>query len=1061
MVHSFATRRCRASVVARRVQACRPVLRLLAFGAIIAMAARIGRGAVPARIDFVDHVQPILAEHCAHCHGLDAATRQGGLRLDMRDAAVVGGDSGRPAIVVGKPAESELVRRIHARDPDEVMPPPHENKPLTSDKQAILEAWIAQGAGYAGHWAFEPPRKATPPLVPGVTNPVDAFIAARLAERKLVPSPPADDATLCRRLWLDVVGLPPSPADLEAFRRDGYDTTVEKLLASPRYGEKWARHWLDLARYSDSNGYEKDLPRDMWAWRDWVIAAFNRDLPYDQFVVEQIAGDLLPQATQDQIVATGFLRNSMLNEEGAIIAEEFRMVEMFDRMDCVGKAVLGLTTQCAQCHSHKFDPLTQDEYFGMFAFLNDTHEARSYVYTPEQLQALAAVRADVAAIDEEIRTLRPQWQAEMEAWAAAAVAKLPEWTPIRMEEMHSSGLLTHPTQRADGSILLIGHRDAIHFFDGRPDLTGATALQLEALTDGDLFMNGPGRDGRWTVARLQVQVKRPAAKDWEDVKLVNATADFSEPEQMVPRPGYDPKKAEEKKEGQKKDGPSPTVSVGPVANMIDGDEHSAWRADRGLLLTHQPSVAVVQFEKPLDVPAGTQLRISMKAQGGTSDMLGCCRVSLTKSAAAAAPPIDHGAILAARTPAAERTDADRAALFAAWRKAIPELAPQNERIAAAWVKVPQAPTTVMHAAPRSAAQRRPTHLLDRGTWNQPKHEVRPHVPAALHPLAASADPPRLAFARWLVDPRSPLSARVAVNRIWQALFGQGLVETPDDFGTRAPVPVHRDLLDWLAVDFIEKGWSQKEVIRQIVSSAAYRRASAATPDGLDALDPLDLDPANRLLARGPRFRPDAEVVRDLVLAVSGLLTEKLGGPSVYPPVPKNVLEFNYVQIAWPEATGADRYRRSLYTFRRRSMPDPALGTFDAPNGDISCARRLRSNTPLAALTGLNEPIFVEAARGLALRTLAEGGADDSSRVERAFLLCTSRLPTAAEKQELLAFLAAQRKRLADGWLDPREIASGDPDKLPGLPAGATPQDAAAWTLVSRVLLNLDETVTKN
>jgi hypothetical protein len=332
------------------------------------------------------------------------------------------------------------------------------------------------------------------------------------------------------------------------------------------------------------------------------------------------------------------------------------------------------------------------------------------------------------------------------------------------------------------------------------------------------------------------------------------------------------------------------------------------------------------------------------------------------------------------------------------------------------------------------------------------------VPAALHPLAVSADPPRLAFAKWLVDPHSPLSARVAVNRIWQTLFGQGLVETPDDFGTRAPVPVHRGLLDWLAVDFMEKGWSQKEAIRQIVSSAAYRRSSAATPG---AVDSLDLDPANRLLARGPRFRPDAEVVRDLVLAVSGLLTEKLGGPSVYPPVPKNVLEFNYVQIAWPEATGADRYRRSLYTFRRRSMPDPALGTFDAPNGDISCARRLRSNTPLAALTGLNEPIFVEAARGLALRTLAEGGADDASRVERAFLLCTSRPPTAEEKRELLSFLAAQRKRLADGWLDPREIASGDPDKLPGLPAGATPQDAAAWTLVSRVLLNLDETVTKN
>jgi hypothetical protein len=489
--------------------------------------------------------------------------------------------------------------------------------------------------------------------------------------------------------------------------------------------------------------------------------------------------------------------------------------------------------------------------------------------------------------------------------------------------------------------------------------------------------------------------------------------------------------------------------------MIDADEHSAWRADRGHLLKHQPSVAVVQFEKPLDMPAGTKFRISMKSHGGPGDMLGCCRLSLTKAPAPAALPIDYGAILAAKKPAAERTDADRGALFSAWRKTIPEFGPFNDKITASWAKAPHAPTTIMHAASRAVAQRRPTHLLDRGSWNQPKHEVQPHVPAGLHPLTASADPPRLAFAKWLVDPRSPLSARVAVNRLWQTLFGQGLVETPDDFGTRAPIPEHRDLLDWLAVDFMEKGWSQKEAIRQIVSSATYRRSSSASPEALAN------DPQNRLLARGPRFRPDAEVVRDLVLAVSGLLTDKMGGPSVYPPVPKNVLDFNYVQIAWPEATGPDRYRRSLYTFRRRSMPDPALGNFDAPTGDLSCARRLRSNTPLAALTGLNEPIFVEAARGLAIRALKEGGADDGARVERAFFLCTARMPTADEKRELLAFLEAQRQRLAAGWLDPREIASGDADKLPALPPGTTPQDAAAWTLVSRVLLNLDETVTKN
>ena len=709
---------------------------------------------------------------------------------------------------------------------------------------------------------------------------------------------------------------------------------------------------------------------DLWAWRDWVINAFTRDLPFDQFVIEQIAGDLLPNATQDQIVATGFLRNSMLNEEGAIIPEEFRMAEMFDRIDCVGKSVLGLTTQCAQCHTHKFDPLTHDEYFGLFAFLNDTYEARSFVYAPEQLKDLATMRAEIAAAEEEIRRLRPRWRAEMEAWADDVVAKLPAWTPLMMDELSSTGLLTHPTQRADGSILMLGSRDSELVFESEPDLAGATGLQLEALTDRDLFMNGPGRDGRWAVGRLLVQVKRPGAEAWEDVKLVNATADFSEAETADQRPpdGVD----ETKPKGTER---PPTMAVGPVARMIDDDEDSAWRADRGPLLQHQPSVAVVQFEQLPDLPPGTRLKILVKSRRGGADMLGCCRFSLTKDAAPAAPPIDHAAILAARKPAAERSDADRAALFAAWRKTIPEAAALNEKIAAAWAKAPQAATTVMHAASRSVAQHRPTYLLDRGAWNQPKHEVKPHVPASLHSLPESNDPPRLAFAKWLVDPRSPLSARVAVNRIWQTLFGAGLVETPDDFGTRSPVPEYRDLLDWLAVDFLEKGWSQKEAIRQIVMSDTYKQSSAVSAETLAR------DPNNRLLARGPRFRPDAEVVRDVVLAVSGLLTEKVGGPSVYPPVPKNVLEFNYVQINWPEAKGADRYRRSLYTFRRRSMPDPALGNFDAPSGDLSCARRLRSNTPLAALTGLNEPIFVEAAQGLALRTLKEGGGDDAARGE--------------------------------------------------------------------------------
>jgi hypothetical protein len=1030
-----------------------PMVRLIAAW-VLALACRVAAAAGP---DFQREIQPLLAEHCAHCHGIDEATRQGGLRLDIRQHALEGGDSGTPALVPGQPAESEIVARIRSTDPDVIMPPPHEKKPLRPEQMRLLEEWIAAGGSYEPHWSFVAPTKGVVPAVAAAAHPIDAFIRSHLAEKRLQPAPPADPARLCRRLYLDLVGLPPTPDDLAAFHRDGYDKTVEKLLASPRYGEKWARHWLDLARYSDTTGYEKDVPREMWPWRDWVIAAINRDLPYDRFVIEQIAGDLLPDATQSQVVATGFLRNSMLNEEGAVIPEEFRMVEMFDRVDCLGKSVLGLTTQCAQCHTHKFDPLSHDEYYGLFAFLNDTYEARSYFYTPEQLTDLAAMRAEIAAAEEAIRRQRPRWQAEMEAWAAGIAAPLPGWTPITMKEMYSENLFSHPTQRPDGSILIIGQRDSELFFEGDPALEAATGLQLEALNDGDLFMNGPARDGVWSVGRLRVQVKKPGSADWKDVPLANATADFSAAEMIVPRPASDEKNA---KETDAAPPASPTVSIGPVANLIDDDDLSAWRADRGSLLRHQPSAAVVQFAEPLVMPRGTKLRIALrwygtKQYGADNTAIGCCRFSLTQAAAPAAPPIDHAAILAARTPAADRSAADRAAVFDAWRKTVPELARLNERIAAAWGKAPRAATTMLHAASRSAAQHRPTRLLDRGEWNRPKHEVRPHVPAGLHPLAASADPPRLAFAKWLVDPRSPLTARVAVNRIWQTLFGQGLVETPDDFGTRAPVPEYRGLLDWLAVDFMERGWSQKEAIRRIVTSETYKQSSAASAEAV-ARDPL-----NRLLARGPRFRPDAEVVRDMALAVSGLLTEQVGGPSVYPPVPKNVLEFNYVQIAWPEATGPDRYRRSLYAFRRRSMPDPALATFDAPTGDISCARRLRSNTPLAALTGLNETVFVEAARALAVRALREGGDDDAGRLHHAFLLCTSRPPSGYEQEQLLAFLAAQRQRLAAGWLDARAIAAGGPEKLPDLPAGTTPQDAAAWTLVARVLLNLDETIIKN
>lgn len=625
-------------------------------------------------------------------------------------------------------------------------------------------------------------------------------------------------------------------------------------------------------------------------------------------------------------------------------------------------------------------------------------------------------------------------------------AGLVPWTPIEMTEMSSSGLLTHPTQQPDKTILMLGHWDKEMIFESQPDLRGATGLQLEALTHGDLFMHGPGREGSWSLEELKVSVKKPGEETWERLPLVHATADFSKAERTETKPASKDGKDAEKQ-----------IAHGPVGKLIDGDDNSAWETDRGHIVRHQPSVAVVQFEKPLDLPEGTELKVIVRMAGSnTMRMLACCRVSLTTAPAPAAPPIDHAAILAIRTPKERRTPADEAALFAAWRRSVADLAAVNDEIAALWKQMPEAPTTVLHMAERTHPQHRTTHLLDRGVWNQPLREIGPHVPAALHPFPADAPRNRLGFARWLVDPRSPLTARVAVNRIWQTLFGTGLVETSDDFGTRSPVPEYRDLLDWLAVDFMEDGWSQKQLIKEVVMSKTYRQSSRATPEALAR------DPGNRLLARGPRFRVDAEVVRDIAIAVSGLITQKMGGPGVIPPVPQNVLDYNYVYPDfWKPAEGPERYRRAVYLFRKRSMPDPVMTSFDAPNGDLSCARRLRSNTPLAALAGLNEPVFVEAARALALRTLEAGGDDDASRGRYAFQLCTSRPPTDDELKALLAFVADQRKKLADGWTNPREVTTGDGEKLPGLPEHATPQDAAAWTLAARVLLNLDETLTKN
>ena len=983
-------------------------------------------------IDFRRQIQPILSEHCNLCHGADESARQSGLRLDVEASAFKGGESGLPAILSGDSAKSQMIQRILSVEPDSVMPPPAANKPISEHQIKLLRQWIDEGARYELHWAFTPPVKK--PLPIETKNPIDAFIKHRLLKAGYSPADRAPSHALARRMHLDAIGIPPSPAETVAFESVPIETRIDELLASERFGEKWARHWMDVARYADTNGYEKDMRRDQWAWRDWVIDAMNRDIPYDQFVLEQVAGDLIPNAKQDQIVATGFLRNSMINEEGAIVPEQFRMAEMFDRIDCIGKAVLGLTTQCAQCHSHKFDPISHDEYYGMFAFLNNCYEAQSPVYTSEQQTNLQSVRESIASVESQITQENPNWESELNAFQNSVLSSQSDWKAIVFDDLNSVSGLNHPATQTDGSILMTGHSSSEVYMIGSPDLMGVTGFRMEVLNHGDLPFRGPGRSGNgsWQIHTIDLKVQKPDSKEWVKLKIANTGADFS---------------SADSKNGDGK------VSYGPVAYLFDDQASTFWKSDRGKGRRNQPSVAVAAFEQPLEFPEGTRFKVELHM----ADNVGCCRMSLTKSPQPVAPNCDHGVVLAMTINEAERTEADRNTIFAGWRKSKAEYQSLNAQIDAKYEQWPDHQTTVLHLAEREPKAARPTRLLDRGEWDRPKHDVLPHVPKVLNSMPAiQNEPVRLAFARWLVDSRSPLAARVAVNRIWQAIFGDGLVETSEDFGTRTTIPEHADLLDYLAVELMEHGWSQKHLIKTILLSETYQQSSVFRKELMES------DPKNRLLGRGPRFRVEAEVVRDIALAASGLLSNKRGGPSVIPPVPQNVLNYNYVVPGyWTVATGVDRYRRAVYVFRKRSMPDPVLASFDSPNGDFACARRVRSNTPLAALTGLNETIFVEAAQAMALRVLREGGSDDSSRTEYAFVLCMSRKPTAKEQLAIADLLREHRKRLAEGWLNPREVATGDAAKLPPLPDGVTPQDAAAWTIAARVLLNCDETLSKN
>jgi Protein of unknown function (DUF1549)/Protein of unknown function (DUF1553)/Planctomycete cytochrome C len=1012
------------------------------------VAVLIFQWKAPAQDDALGRqAQAILSESCYGCHG--SGQQMAGLRLDTGLRAVV---------TPGHSTDSLLIKRVNGADGLERMP--MGAPALSADKIATLAKWIDAGAVLPApgrHWAFVPPVR---PAVPSVSqpawvrNPIDAFLLARLDREGLKASPETDRATLLRRASLDITGLPPTPAELDAFLADNspnaYEKQVDRLLASPHYGERWGRIWLDAARYADSNGYEKDAPRLVWFYRDWVINSLNRDMPYNQFVIEQIAGDMLPNATQDDRVATGFLRNSMVNEEGGVDPEQFRMEAMYDRIDAIGKGILGVTIQCAQCHNHKYDPLTQEEYYRIFAFLNNTHESDIVVYTPAELAKRDEIVRHTAEIEAQLQKRTPDWRARMAAWEDALPAQ-PAWQTLQLtvDDISTGGERELPMN--DGSMLALGYAPTKHTvkFTAKTDLARITAVRLELLMDPNLPAGGPGRSvhGTGALSEFRVEAAPPDAPEkFSDVKIATATADFNPPETVLEKKFDD-------KSGNRR-------VTGPIQFAIDGRDDTAWGIDAGPGLRNQPRKAVFTFGKPVEHSGGTILNFFLKQNHGGANSddnennnLGRVRLSVTDAPSPVADPLPDAVREILKTPRAQRTAAQEQAVFRYWRTTVAEWIAENDAIAGLWRDYPEGTRQLVLA--ERTEDPRVTHILKRGDFLQPDRAVAPGVPSFLNALPAGAAPNRLTFARWLVDRQSPTTARSIVNRVWQAYFGTGIVATVENLGTQAETPSNQQLLDWLAVDFMDSGWSLKKLQRLIATSAAYRQSSNVTP-GLSAKDP-----DNRLIARGPRYRVDAEVVRDISLTASGLLTDQIGGPSVYPPAPAFLFlpPASYAPKTWNVAQGPDRYRRALYTFRFRSEPFPVLQAFDAPNGEMACVRRTRSNTPLQALTTLNEPLFVESAQALAARTLKEGGTTDRDRVAYAFRLCTARVPSQSEENVLLDLLAKEDRRLENGWLSAIDLA-GLKTGADAVPGDTTPRRLAAWTAVARVILNLDETITK-
>ncbi len=1029
-------------------------------------------------VDFNRDIRPLLSDRCFLCHGPDEAARQADLRLDSFAEAT------KSAIVPGDAVASELIERITAVDAEQVMPPGDSHKArLTEPQVELFRQWIKQGAKYEQHWAYTPPRKAPLPVAMAkqvaddatdkknsakeTRNPVDAFVEAKLLTEGLRLAPPAERLTLLRRLTLDLTGLPPTPEEAQAYLDDlsteATQRVVTRLLNSPAYGEHMTRYWLDAARYADSNGYQYDFARQQWAWRDWVIDAFNRNLPFDQFTVEQLAGDLLPNASDNQRLATGFNRNHPITVEGGIIDEEYRTEYVIDRVVTTGAVWMGATLICSRCHDHKYDPTTQREFYQLFDFFNQLPEKGMQGFAPQanlaspmQVAGIAQAEANLAELKRLFLSEYDRWQAEQpgQTKEPSSADSSPLWfVPQPIRQLSSGGAQLNWEE--DNSIFVeikpkpaeAPKQDVYELLYEIPAGQAVALIRLEALKDKRLPGGGTSlsSNSNFVLTEITAELDNSAATaatkgtaatpaesptsqaTFQALKFSEASADYSQR-------NY------------------------PVAAAIDGKhDQSGWAIDGNEHTLRANRTALFALESPLpNSSAPRQLRIKLHFQSPFDQhALGKFRISLAADRNLLVSD-DVGAALALAPEQRSPEQQLAVARHVASTRGSPEVKQSVAQLTAAQAQVDALikaipPTMIMQDQP----QPRESFILVRGEYDKPSEKVSANTPSYLPPLDDSLPRNRLGLARWLVAPSHPLTARVTVNRLWQQFFGIGLVDTPEDFGLQGNPPSHPELLDWLAVDFIESGWNLHHVIRTIVLSKTYQQSSIITPEAYAR------DPHNRLMARGPRMRLDAEAIRDSALAASGLLTRTIGGPSTFPYHPPGLwLEVNNrpgYSSPYEQDHGANLYRRSLYTFGKRTVPAPSMSVFDAPDREVCQVRRSRTNTPLQAFVLLHDPQFVESARKLAERMLHHAPESLADQLSYGFMLCLARPPTPAELQVANESYAAdlqhftQYPELANSLLQVGESPSDT-----SLPA----RELAAMTNIARLLMNLSEFVTK-